>query len=42
MTVRLYSISAASHIASGLAGFFASDVRETKAVMGGQKPVSLY
>jgi hypothetical protein len=42
MTVHKYSISPASHIASGLVGFFASDVRETKAVMGGQKPVALY
>jgi hypothetical protein len=42
MTVQKYTISPASHIASGLSGFFASDVRETQAVMGGQKPVSLY
>jgi hypothetical protein len=42
MTVQVHSISPASRIASGLAGFFASDVGEQKAVMGGQKPVSLY
>jgi hypothetical protein len=41
MTVHKYDISPASHIANALAGFFASDARETKAVMGGQKPVSL-
>jgi hypothetical protein len=42
MTVHLYSISAASYIASGLAGFFASHDRETMPLMGGQKPVPLY
>jgi hypothetical protein len=42
MTVHERSISPASHIANRLAGFSASDVRETNAVMGGQKPVSLY
>jgi hypothetical protein len=42
MTAHVYSISPASYIASGLAGFSASDVRDTKAVMGGQKPVALY
>jgi hypothetical protein len=42
MTVHTYRVSPASYIASGLAGVLASDVRETKAVMGGQKPVSPY
>lgn len=42
MTAHANSTLPTSHIASGLAGFFASDFRETKAVMGGQKPVSLY
>jgi hypothetical protein len=42
MTVHKHGILPASPIASGLAGFFASDVRETQTLMGGQKPVSLY
>jgi hypothetical protein len=42
MTVHVHSISLASHIASGLAGCFASDVKQTKAAMGGQKPVARY
>jgi hypothetical protein len=42
MTVHPHGISPPSHTASGFAGGFTSDVRETKAVMGGQKPVSLY
>ncbi len=42
MTAHVHSISPANRIARGLAGFFTSDVRETKAVMGGQKSVSLY
>jgi hypothetical protein len=41
MTVYKYGISPASHIERGLAGSFASDVRETQDVLG-QKPVSLY
>ena len=42
MAVHVYSLSPASYIASGLAGVFVIDVRETKSVMCGQKPVSLY
>ena len=42
MTFHMYTTSPPRHIASGSAGLPASDVRETKAVMGGQTPVSLY
>jgi hypothetical protein len=42
MTVHAHSISPASHISNGLAGVSASYVRETKAVMRGQKPVAQY
>lgn len=42
MTVHANSILPTSLTACGLAGLFASDVRETKTVMGGQKPVALY
>jgi hypothetical protein len=42
MTVYKYGIPPASHIERGLAGFIASDVRETQAVMGGQTAVALY
>jgi hypothetical protein len=42
MTVYLYSKSPASHITRGLADFFTPHDRETKPLMGGQKPVPLY
>jgi hypothetical protein len=42
MTAHKYKVSPAGHITSGLVGVFAADVRETKAVMGGQAPVVLY
>lgn len=42
MTVHKYKISPASHIANGLVVVLTPDVREIKAVMGGNKPVSLY
>jgi hypothetical protein len=42
MTACKYSTSLVSQTARGLAAILTPDVRETTAVMGGQKPVSLY
>ena len=42
MTVHAYRIVAAIDSTSGLAEVFASDVRATKTLMGGQMAVALY
>jgi hypothetical protein len=42
MTIQTHNTLLASDIASGLAGFFASDVGETSTATVGQKPRPLY